>query len=96
MSKETPPRLKKGTIIIALEDIIIPGTGITFHIYKGKKYKLKEYLSKWDEHAWYIVLIGSLQFEDSGWFIEDDLFKKFECIKYTRLKKLKKLAKINE
>lgn len=97
MSKEnTPIRLKKGEIIIALENIDIPGTGITFHIYKGKRYKLEEYLTKWKEHGWEIHLVGSLQFEDTGWFSEDELFKKFNCILYQRKEKLKKLAKISE
>jgi hypothetical protein len=51
--------LKKGDIIIALEDIIIPGTGVTFYIWKGKRYIIKEFLPAWKQDAWHIQLIGS-------------------------------------
>ena len=39
-------RLKIGDIIIALEDIIISGTGLSYYIYKGHKYKIKEKVKK--------------------------------------------------
>jgi len=87
-------KLKKNDIIIALEDIIIPGTGVTFYIYKGQKYKVSEYLSKWDENAWRINLIDSNNFQNQGWFTENELFQKFNCLKYLRKRKLKKLSNL--
>jgi hypothetical protein len=96
------PKLNKNDIIIVKEDFIIPGTGMTFYFYKGHKYKIPKYLPVWYEksgtHAWQIKLIekikgnGALMF----WLSENELFEKFECIKYSRLKKLEKLSKINE
>ena len=98
------PKLQKGDIIIVNEDFIISGTGMTFYFFKGHKYKIVKYLPLWAwvankvDNAWEIRLIdkikgnGTLVFS----FSEDNLFQKFECIKYTRLKKLKKLSKITE
>lgn len=87
------PKLKKNDIIIALEDIIIPDTGSTFYIYKGNSYKITEFLDLWKENAWRIKL-GSNNFQNQGWFTENELFQKFNCLKIQRQKKLKKLSKI--
>ena len=95
------PKLNKNDIIIVNEDFIIPGTGKTFYFYKGSKYKIVKYLPVWYEnsgrHAWEIKLIDKIKGNGAliFWFSEDELFEKFECRKYTRLKKLKKLAKIS-
>ncbi len=95
------PKLSKGAIIIVNEDFTIPGSGMTFYFYKGNKYKITKYLPVWYEkdgtHAWEIKLIEQIKTgELVFWFSEEKLFGKFECIKYTRLKKLQKLSKINE
>lgn len=93
-------KLKKGNIIILLEDIIIPGTGTTFYYYKGNKYRIKRYLDKWNEPAWYIKLIRTKEIKlygsEDGYFSEKDLLKKFDCVKYSRKLKLKKLKSIYE
>lgn len=105
--EKAAPKLKKGITIICLEDIIIPGTGCTFYIWKGKKYILKKYLPDWNEPAWNIQLeenailnrksrrqfsnFSNYSFENQGWFTEKELFQKFNCIKYTRKEKLKKI-----
>jgi hypothetical protein len=92
------PRLQKDNIIIALENIIIPGTGITFFIFKGQKYKLETFLDKWKEPAWFIININAEKDynffpsnKECGWFTENELFEKFNCLKYNRKLKLMKL-----
>ena len=101
-----PAKLKEGILITCLEDIIIPGTGVTFYIWKGKKYRIKEYLPEWTENAWHIQLeeiINSNKkrknfnylFENQGWLTEDELFKKFNCLQYLRKEKLMKLNEYN-
>jgi hypothetical protein len=96
------PKLNKGTIIIVNDDFTIAGTGMTFYFYKGNKYKITKYLPVWYEnsgrHAWEIKLIEKIKGNGAliFWLSEDELFEKFECVKYTRLKKLQKLAKIND
>ena len=93
MSKPIP-KLKLHDILIALEDIIIPGTA--FYIYKGKKYKVREYLPEWNENAWNIILMNRFRtFGDQGWFTEEELFEKFDCVTTQRRKKLKRLSEIN-
>jgi hypothetical protein len=98
----TSPKLSKGAIIIVNEDFIIPATGLTYHFFKGSKYKIVKYLPVWYEnsgrHAWEIKLIEKIKGNGAliFWLSEDELFEKFECVKYTRLKKLQKLSKINE
>jgi len=88
------PKLSKGTIIIVDEDFIIPGTGTTFYFYKGNKYKIVKYLPICHEndgtHAWEIKLIEKIKGDGTPifWLSEYELFEKFECVKYTRLKKL--------
>ena len=97
------PRLQKGDIIICLENFLIPGTGVTFHFFKGYRYKITQYLPVWFEkfglHAWRIEIIGdkSSDWTTSGAFSEDDLFTKFDCVKHLRKLKLLKLNRlINE
>jgi len=99
-------KLNEGDIIIALEDIIIPGTGVTYYIYKNKRYELKEKLDSktWGENAWYIesaenILIsrkerreGKFDYE-RGWFKESELFQKFDCVKIIRKRKLDEIYK---
>jgi hypothetical protein len=96
-------KLKQGAVIISLEDIIIPGTGCTFYIWKGKRYTLKQYLAEWREPAWNIQLEETIlnnrknrrnsnySFSDQGWFTEVELFQKFNCLQYLRKEKLQKL-----
>jgi len=92
------PKLNKDDILIVKEDFTVPGTGTTFFFYKGYKYKIITYLTNWHEHAWKIKLIGQKKGNEEleFWFSEENLFIRFECRKYSRLKKLQKLAKINE
>ncbi len=90
MNKKTT-RLKEGDIIIALDNILQPGTGVTFLIIKGKKYIVKEYLPAWKENAWHIELKGGRNFESQGWFTEDTILKNFDCYKYLRKEKLNNL-----
>ena len=86
------PRLRKGDIIICLENFDIPGTGVTFTFYKNKRYIVYKYLPLWKEsNAWEIRLEGGYIFEQTGFMSEDDIFKKFDCVKYQRKNKLKKI-----
>lgn len=95
MKSDAKPLLKEGDIIIAKEDIVVPGTGITFtfYIWKGGKYRVKEYLPLWIGPAWEIEMIGSANYNDKGWFTENDLLKKFDCLKWSRKEKLIKINK---
>lgn len=93
------PQLTKGIIITCIEDFIVPGTGLTFYYYKGNKYKIVQYLDKWQVHAWEIKLLKFYSKSGSseiGWFSEEDLIKKFDALKYTRKEKLKNLEKISK
>jgi len=98
------PKLNKGDIVVALEDIIIPGIKTTYFIYKEKKYELKESLDSktWGENAWYIENVENIlisrkerrkgKYDNKcGWFKESELFQKFDCIKITRKRKLDKI-----
>ena len=101
------PKLKLGDYIIALEDLIIPGTGCTYCIYKGKYYKLtKYYLWKNGKHAWHIEpimnrrerreLYRKHQYDQyDAYLSEDELFQKFDCKSVQRREKLKRLKKIS-
>ena len=94
-------RLKIGDIIIALEDIIISGTGLSYYIYKGHKYKIKEYLPLWKENAWYIIP-NFVWNNNTVWkknncgkrydahLTESELFEKFDCTTIQRKEKLEK------
>lgn len=90
----------KGDVILCLEDFIIPGTGMTFYYYKGNKYRVKELLKIWDMPAWSIKLMrekeDKLYGNETGYFTEEELFKRFDCVKYQRILKLRKLNKLNE
>lgn len=96
------PKLTKGDIIIVNEYFVVHGSGITFFFYKGNKYKIIKYLPIWYKnfgtHAWEIKLIEKIKHKGTSEISlsEEILFEKFECIKYTRLQKLKKLTKIND
>lgn len=88
--------LKPGDIIIALNDLIIPSTGITFFFYKGKKYKVNEYYSSWN--GWCVI---SERKRDQYGFVynraglsEEMIIKNFDYIKYQRKKKLEKICQL--
>ena len=101
------PKLKIGDYVIALEDLVIPGTGITYYIYKGEYYKLIfSYLWSNGKHAWYVEpimnrrerreLYGKNPYKGYGYyFSEDELFQSFDCRRVQRRLKLKKLQKIS-
>jgi hypothetical protein len=89
-------KLKEGDIIICLEDFHVAGIVVTFYFYKNRKYIISKYLPLWKTDAWRIELTqGKPKFEETGYFSEDDLFKKFDCVKYQRRKKLKKINENN-
>ena len=89
-----------GDVILCLEDFFIPGTGMTFYYYKGNKYRIKNFLKLWDKPAWEIKLMREKEYKlygnETGYFSEEELLKKFDCVKYQRKLKLKKINKINE
>ena len=89
---KSTPKLKIGDIIIALQNITIPSTGITWYIYKGMTYKIIEYLPLWKENAWKITSKKG-GFKNTHYLSETEIFKKFDCVRIQRLKKLKKLQK---
>lgn len=91
-------KLKKGDIIIALEDIIIPDTGRTYYIYKNKRYELKRFFNdNWHIEGLDNIIVNRSERRkgkydnECGWFSEETLFKKFDCVKIMRKKKLKQI-----
>jgi len=96
--------LKRGDIIIAKEDIISQGDVFNgfktaFYIYKGKKYKLKNYVVELGIIIWYIELTMKAKYVpdfllNHGRFTEEELFQNFDCIRYQRKEKINKLNNI--
>lgn len=89
--------MKKGDIIVLEEDIIIYGTGVTWFYYKGNKYRVVDNL-RWNEPGWQIKLMrekeNKLYGSEYGYFSEDYLFKKFDCVKWQRKEKIKKISNL--
>jgi len=98
------PKLNKGLIITFLEDVIVPGTGMTFYYFRGNKYIISEYLDLFPETskpepAWKILLINNISNDKYsgnywGYFSEQELFKKTNCVKYLRKQKLEKINNV--
>ena len=85
--------LKPGNFIIALEDLIIPSTGITFFFFKGYKYKIVEYYPLWN--GWCVLsekkrdIYGIMC--NNAPLSEEYIIKNFDYIRCQRKEKLQKL-----
>lgn len=91
---------KIGDIIIALNDFFVPATGSTLYYYKYHRYKITNFLINTSGNVWVIELIKNKNNNKKsykfGWFTEDELIKKFDCVRYQRKQKLIKIKNNNE